>query len=43
MKTLITNGIVLSLFVGTVATVEEVETKFLIPGKSIFKADFEDG
>lgn len=43
MKTVLTNGIVLSLFVGTAATAEEVETKFLIPGKSIFKADFEDG
>ena len=43
MKTLLTHSIVLSLIVGTVATAEEVETKFLIPGKSIFKADFEDG
>ena len=43
MKTLITNGIVVSLIVGTAAIAEEVETKFLIPGESIFKADFEDG
>lgn len=43
MKILQTNFILVFLIAGATTNAEDVETKFLIPGNSIFKADFEDG
>ena len=43
MKTLFINCIALSLAVGATTRADDVETKFLIAGNSIFKADFDDG
>lgn len=42
MKTLLTSCLLLFLILGTTRA-QGVETKFLIPDKSLFKADFEDG
>ena len=43
MKTLLTFCLLLHASAVTTATGADVETKFLIPGELIFKADFDDG